>query len=743
MRLTRYSDLPLRAKVTLLLASTAAFAVVVASVVFVTGDVRQLRSSMASGVSSLADVIGANTAAAIVSGDQAAAEDVLASLEREPSVVRACIYDESGGVFATYGTDQGPAWPGARPAGAVFRHGHLEVSSTILEGGEPVGSVLLYASTKELNDRVTMAVLGALAAIGGALGLALILASRLQRFVSEPILRLAGAAARVSLGGDYTVRVEKQGNDEIGLLCDGFNEMLEQIRRRDRALELLAAIEQTGDAIVIADSDGTIEYVNPSFERMTGYSREETVGRNPRVLQTGRQGEDFYRELAQRLKSGEVWKGQFASRRKDGTPYLEEATISPVLDASGTVVKHVATRRDVTRERQLEEQFRQSQKMEAVGQLAGGIAHDLNNVLTVINGHAELIIERTKAADAPVRKSANEILQSGRRAAALVRQVLAFGRRQMLQPRIVDLNSVVSGMKDVLQSLLTERIEMVLDLDPDAGFIEADPNQMQEVVLNLAVNARDAMERGGRLTVQTRNGAPEAGCAALEPDVRRAPHVVLSVTDTGAGMTDDVKAHLFEPFFTTKEATKGLGLGLATVYGIVKQSGGEIDVRTAPGEGTTFRVCFPCAGDRRAGRATDSTAERETQGTETVLVIEDEEPVREFLGSVLKGLGYTVLEARDGLEALQTAGEHAGPVHLAIADLATPAMGGSELANRLVRIRPGAQMLYISGYSNGHGPSGHPVAHGMHVLERPFSAETLARKVREVLADGNPRVAAA
>ncbi len=627
------------------------------------------------------------------------------------------------------------------PDGTTFDDNHISVFSTIREGGESVGTVLLCAHADELRDRVTRAVLAALAAIGGAVGLAVAVSARLQRLVSDPILKLAEAAGQVSAGGDYSVRVAKQSDDEVGRLCDGFNEMLEQIQRRDRALEFLAAIEQAGDGIVITDPDGTIEYVNPSFERMTGYARAEAVGSNPRILKSGRQDESFYREMWEALKRGDVWKGHFTNRRKDGSLYEEEAAISPVRDAAGTIVKYVATKRDVTREHRIEEQMRQSQKMEAIGELAGGIAHDLNNVLTVINGHAELLIERTRGANASVTKSASEILSSGQRAALLVRQILAFSRRQMLQPKVLDLNGVVEGMKDMLQCLVSERIEVSLALDREAGFIDADPGQLEQVLVDLAVNARDAMPKGGRLVIGTANASPDGSFAMTSPDLRSGPHVVLSVSDTGCGMTADVKSRIFEPFFTTKDKSKGTGLGLAMVYGIVKQSGGEIEVQSAPDQGTTFRIHLPVAGTRSLSELADATAQHGVRGSETVLVVEDEAPVREFVTTVLKGLGYTVLEASDGLDALRAAGEHAGPVHLAITDLAMPAMGGGRLADKLARMRPGAQVLYISGYSSGEGAPIESAGPNMHVLARPFSATTLAQKVKEVLSRGSSRSA--
>jgi len=742
VRHASYADMPLRTKITLITAVTTAVVVIVVAAVLLTGDITHVRTSMVNRVSGLAEVVGANTAAAVVFDDPTAAEEVLSTLSREPLVAQAWVYSGDGSVFAEY---QAPgAEPGAAVCpvpgmdGATFHGDHLHAFVTIRQGGDAVGTLVLRADTSELRERMLLAVLTAVAAMGCAVGLAVLLASKLQRFVSEPVASLAGAAQRVSETGDYSVRVTKRGDDEVGRLCDSFNDMLGQIERRDRALEFLAAIEQAGDAIVITDPDGVIEYVNPSFERITGYARTEVEGKNPRVLKSGKQEPAFYEDLWKTIGRGEVWRGHFTNRRKDGSLYEEEAIISPVRSASGAIVKYVAAKRDVTNERRIEEQMRQSQKMEAIGELAGGIAHDLNNVLTVINGHAELMLERAKGVASPMTKSATEILSGGRRAALLVKQLLAFSRRQMLQPKVLDLNALVAGMRDMLQSLVSERVEITLSLDPEAGFVEADPGQLEQVLVDLVVNARDAMPTGGRLAIGTENVTPDEEFRRSHPDRRAASYVVLSVADTGAGMPPEVMGRIFEPFFTTKGKEKGSGLGLAMVYGVVKQSGGEIDVQSAPGRGTTFRIHFPVAGTRTLREMADATAERAARGTETVLVVDDEAPVREFVSTVLKGLGYTVIQASDGLDALRAAGEHAGPVHLAITDLAMPAMGGGRLADRLSRLRPGAQVLYISSYSNGDAGRDEMLDPGMHVLRRPFSAETLARKVREVLTKHAP-----
>jgi PAS domain S-box-containing protein len=499
-------------------------------------------------------------------------------------------------------------------------------------------------------------------------------------------------------------------------------------------VRLVTAIEQAGEAIVVTDPDGNIQYVNPAFERVTGYSRDEAVGKNPRMLKSGEHDAAFYEGLWETLSGGSVWTGRFVNRRKDGTVYHEEATISPVRDATGRTVNYVATKRDVTRELEIEEQLRQSQKMEAIGQLAGGIAHDLNNILTVVNGHAELLAMSLSGQEQP-RRDALEISKAGQRAGSLVQQILAFSRKQLLQPRVLSLNEVVTGVEEMLRRLIGESIEMAAVKAPDLGSVEADPSQLEQIVMNLAVNSRDAMPSGGRLRIETANVEIDAGNREHHPGVGPGRYVMLAVTDTGTGMDAETKKRIFEPFFTTKGKGKGTGLGLATVYGIVKQSGGDVGVQTEPGRGTTFRIYLPRV-DREAEpvRRPAQPSAASAKGSETVLVVEDEATLREFICTVLRGRGYNVLAASDGLEALRIAGEHDGPLHLAITDVMMPHMGGAELALELATLKPDTRVLYMSGYPDNAITNHGVIDPSVSFLPKPFTPGILADKVREVLA---------
>jgi PAS domain S-box-containing protein len=514
-------------------------------------------------------------------------------------------------------------------------------------------------------------------------------------------------------------------------------DVTEQKADEESRARLTMAVEQAGESIVVTDTRGTIQYVNPAFERITGYDRMEVIGQTPRILKSGRQDAAFYKNLWQTLRRGEIWRGTFLNKRKDGTLYEEDAVISPVRDPSGQVVNYVAVKRDVTDVRRMEEQLRQAQKMEAVGRLAGGVAHDFNNLLTAISGYSDLLLHRLPDYST-LRRDVEEIRKAGDRAAALTRQLLAFSRRQVLQPKVLDLNTVVTNMGQMLRRLIGEDIELSTDLSPSLSRVKADPGQIEQVIVNLAVNARDAMPDGGRITIATADAELSPAYAVVHTDVRPGPHVLLSVADTGQGMSDETQAHLFEPFFTTKERGKGTGLGLATVYGIVQQSGGHIRVNSAADRGSTFLIYLPRVEAPEDGvqRADRPLLPHPSPGTETVLLAEDEEMVRRLAREILSGNGYKVLEAGNGREALLLSEAHRGEIHLLLTDVVMPKMSGRELTERIRPLRPDLRILFMSGYTDDailrHGV----LEDGIPFLQKPFTAEELARKVREVLDSG-------
>jgi nitrogen-specific signal transduction histidine kinase/CheY-like chemotaxis protein len=389
---------------------------------------------------------------------------------------------------------------------------------------------------------------------------------------------------------------------------------------------------------------------------------------------------------------------------------------------------------DITDRKQLEEQLRQAQKMEAVGRLAGGIAHDFNNLLMVIQGYADLLTERLADGD-PLRRNAEQIQTASQRATSLTRQLLAFSRKQMLAPKVLNVQSVVAEMEKILRRLIGEDIQLETSSAPDLGLIKADRSQIEQVILNLAVNARDAMPEGGRLTIETAN--VELDKAAAHPPAVLSPgkYVMLAVTDNGCGMDAETQAHIFEPFFTTKEKGKGTGLGLATVYGIVKQSGGYVWVYSEPGRGTSFKVYLPRIEDEPTARGRDGKTDTRAlpRGSETVLLVEDEKGVRELAREYLELVGYTVIEAEDGHTALELAAMHVGPIQLLMTDVVMPGISGRELAGRVKAIRPDIKILFMSGYTDQS-----VVHHGIldtdaALLQKPFTMAALAAKLREIL----------
>jgi len=389
-------------------------------------------------------------------------------------------------------------------------------------------------------------------------------------------------------------------------------------------------------------------------------------------------------------------------------------------------------KREIAGREQAEEALRQAQKMEAVGRLAGGVAHDFNNLLMVIRGHAALSLN-CLAPDNPLRRELAEILKAADRASSLTRQLLAFSRKQVLQPQVLDLNALVTQVVELMPPLLGEDINLVIDLDPQLGWVRADPGQMEQVIMNLVFNARDAMPDGGELTIQTENADLDQILAGRHPGVRPGPHVMLAVRDTGQGMNEETQAHLFEPFFTTKDRSKGTGLGLATVYGTVNQSGGCVTVSSTLGKGTTIQVYLPRAEETIDVVETPKALPESLQGSETIMVVEDDDAVRNMTREFLKVNGYAVVEARSAAHAIQLMERHSGSIDLVLTDVVMPGMKGPELVERLANLRPGTKVLYMSAYTEDAVINFGMLGQGTAFIEKPFSPDDLASKVRKVL----------
>ncbi|HKV48011.1 MAG TPA: PAS domain S-box protein [Candidatus Acidoferrales bacterium] len=617
----------------------------------------------------------------------------------------------------------------------------------------------------------------------------------------------------------------------------------------------VAALEAAANPIIITQRNGLIIWVNTAFEQLSGYSREEAVGRTTRLLRSGHQPESFYKDLWTTILSGRQWRGELLNRRKDGSLYPEEMTITPVKDSCGDITHFIAIKlditerkraeericrlaqivensadlmatadadgritfanhallsatgylpeeligqpfrtalisksnspdlgdeiqnktisdcewrgecfcqrkdgsdfqislstgqikdnqgsvlgifgiaQDVTERKRLENQLIASQKMEAVGVLAGGIAHDFNNLLGVILGYGDLALDGTSAED-PKSQYLQQIKQAGIRATSLTRQLLAFSRKQIFQPRIIDVNALVAEFNKLLRRMLGEDIELISTTNPVVGHVKADPGQIEQVLMNLAINARDAMPTGGKLIIETADIILQEQYCGTHPAVSPGRYVLIAVSDTGMGMDAKTQARIFEPFFTTKEKGKGTGLGLSTVYGVVKQSEGYIWVYSEVGKGTTFKIYLPRADEPASPLPEPSSGSKIPRGSETILLVEDAEPLRALTCALLRKNGYTVFDAANGTDAIEVAEREQQRIHLLLTDVVMPGLSGREVANYLSLKRPAMRVLYMSGYTNDvivhHGV----LDSGISLLEKPFSEANLARKLRDVL----------
>jgi len=519
-------------------------------------------------------------------------------------------------------------------------------------------------------------------------------------------------------------------------------QLQDEIRERRRTEEALrraeakyrSIFENATEGIYQTTPDGSYLSANPALAHIDGFDSAEQLlaeitNIGPQLYVDPRRRSEFVHLLE---TQGSVRDFEAQIRRRDGRVIWVSENARAVRDAAGKLLYFEGTVRDITERKHLEDQLRQAQKMEALGRLAGGVAHDFNNLLTGIIGYADLLMSG-RGADEPMYEDLAQIKRAGERAAALTSQLLAFSRRQILDPRVLDLNTVVADMEKMLRRLLGEDVELITRLAPNLDRVRADPGQIEQVILNLAVNARDAMPQGGRLTLSTATAVPDEALLRAHPEMHRGPHVLLTVSDTGCGMDEPTRMRLFEPFFTTKEIGKGTGLGLATIYGIVKQSEGQITVESMPGHGTTFRIYLPRHEEapRKARRTSPSF--QLPSGSETILLVEDEELVRNLAQMVLQHQGYRVLVAGLGPEAARMGTQHAGAIDLLVADVVMPGMSGRQLAQELLRSRPNMKVLYLSGYTQD--------AVGRHgvfedqtpLLHKPFTPDELAQKVRDVL----------
>ena len=544
----------------------------------------------------------------------------------------------------------------------------------------------------------------------------------------------------------FTLRDSVRGLVALVFLFDFYTiyqqVQIHRIRRRLNDDEEMFRVitDNADDLITVITRDGRRLYASPSYSKTLGYSLAELrvepvadqIHPDDRAAIVAARREIFER--------GATPPVIYRFRRKDGEWRILESNGSPVRNRRGEIEKAVVVSRDITERkraeellRQREEQLRQAQKMEAVGRLSGGIAHDFNNLLGVIIGYSESIEYRLSAED-PLRKSVVEIRKAGERAAALTHQLLAFSRQHALQAKNVDLNAVVTDMGQMLRRLIGADIELTTKLASQLGLVNADQSQLEQIIVNLVVNARDAMPEGGKLLIETSNVNVDEAHARTLPFLHPGLHILLTVTDTGAGMNAEILRHIFEPFFTTKEPGKGTGLGLATVYGVVKQSGGVVGVESEHGKGSTFRIYLPLAPGSALVAASEKASARRSAGSATILLVEDEESLLNLTASVLTVGGYTVLSARDGVQALEIARSFKKPIQLLLTDVTMPRMGGPALARMLSQLRPETRVLFMTGHAERNFSSpGNNLPPGVEPLQKPFSHDALMSQVQRAL----------
>jgi PAS domain S-box-containing protein len=566
------------------------------------------------------------------------------------------------------------------------------------------------------------------------------LATELYQVDSAPFLEIYDRVVRTGLPETFETEAKVLNkkfavsvySPKPGWFATLFADISQRVKADETNARLAKAVEQAAETIVITDANATILYANPAFETTTGYTLAEVLGQNPRILKSGKHDAEFYHHMWEVLSSGKVWTGRITNKRKDGALYEEDASLSPVFDAGGKIVNYVGVKRDITREAQLEQQILQVQKMDAIGRLAGGVAHDFNNILAVVLMNASELSDDKQVTPAQV-EGLNEIIEAAERGANLTRQMLAFSRRQVMQMRALDLNDVVAGITRMLQRIIGEDITLKTRLAPADMLVWGDSGMIEQVLLNLVVNARDAMPEGGHITMELESCIVDE-LVAKAHKAKAGAFVLLRVRDDGFGIAAEHLPHVFEPFYTTKVAGKGTGLGLATLHGIVEQHHGWVDVESEVGQGTTFSVYLPRLSTTKRPDAEQTEPVLMDGGKETILVVEDEKSLRMLAVRILRHRGYRLLEASDGEEALKIWREHHHEIDLLVTDVIMPGgISGGKLADQLRGEKPGLKVIYMSGYSGDVTGAGLDLSEGRQFLQKPFSPAKLVQMVRDYL----------
>jgi two-component system cell cycle sensor histidine kinase/response regulator CckA len=555
----------------------------------------------------------------------------------------------------------------------------------------------------------------------------------LDRMILSRLIALRDAVVSIGTASDLSRRVPVEGRDELAELGVSINRMLAAFEHSQKNLRTQAqAIEACADGIAILNEREEFTYLNHAHGRIFGYENpHELVGKSWKVLYREEEIIRFEQDRMPLLARDSRWEGEAVARRKDGREFPQQVSLAALAEGG-----MVCVCRDLSERRKMEEQLRKKQRMESIGTLAGGIAHDFNNLLTVIIGYGQTLLGKVENEPA-LRSNVEHIVQSASRGASLTRQLLAFSRKQVLQPRVLDLNAVVRDLEKMLRPLVGDDVVMVTQCAPNLGSVKADLTQIEQVIVNLVVNSRDAMPQGGRLVLSTAN-VDHTHVNGNDRDVPAGRYVVLSVCDNGVGISTEVLSRIFEPFYTTKDVGKGTGLGLSTVYGIVEQSGGYVSVDSKPGRGTEFKVFLPLCEAKPESQSSERTPAWRQKGTETVLLVEDDAAVRELAHDILRSCGYRVLVVADPRRLGSVLEQNPGTIHILLTDVLMPGINGREAAQEVRRQHPGTKTLYMSGYAYQTMLGRGVLEAGSLFIQKPFTPLQLSEKVREIL-DGVQR----
>jgi len=712
---------------TVLLMSVSAAAALLACIVFYVMTTGHLKKSYHDDLNSLAQVLARNCEASLAFQLPEDAGRVISTLSARPSIRYALIQDVNGAVFAEYGEKS--------------TQGFLSARQDIQLGGKIIGSLTLYDDMRGIANAKTIAVSMMFMAIFFSLVAVAALVAPLQKRISGPIIALSSAAERISRERDFSLRAEKVGADEVGMLVDAFNTMIGQIERVNTELSISESrfrtlVDQAVDAFYLFDPDGRIVDVNQTACDSLGYTRDELLAMSIGDIECADADDTAAAPGWKTLEPHLAITEESTHRRKDGSVFPVEIRLG-LLEIGGSrrimgLARDNTERHEAEAERgRLEAQLRQAQKMEAIGALAGGVAHDFNNILSAIIGYASLI-QFNMEADNIQRHNLEQILAAAERAAGLTKSLLAFSRKQLVELKPLDMNELILQVQKMLMRLIGEDINFTVDCDPASLIVEADRGQIEQVLMNLVTNARDAMPRGGTLRIATSTQAIDERNGAIHNIPIPGMYAYITVSDTGLGMDRDTLEHIYEPFYTTKEVGKGTGLGLSIVYGIIKKHNGFINVYSEPGKGTSFKIYLPLKKMSEAETRVQPSLPL-ARGTETLLLAEDDAAVRKMMKSILEEFGYSVLVAADGTAAVEVFRENSERIDLVLSDLIMPQMNGWEAYAAMRKIRPDIKVIFSSGYTADIIAQKGTLEEGVTFISKPMNPSELLGKIRIVL----------